>query len=1034
MQTQRFFSQLFARPLLWWMAYAALLAWSLFATWSIPTEVLPRFSYPQISVIAHDPGASAAEMETLVVRPLEGELLALADVVNLRSTMGQGTAQLMARFRRGTNPQVDLQAVYGAIDRARASLPASVAPYAEIMGNAINEVADYAVSIPSAVPPWQVQRAITTRILPALRALPGVQRVEIFGSGEESLWVQPDLAALRQHGVGIDAIATALGSQVVLGPTGRLVLGHQDVLMETRSLPLTAQAVSDIPVSTPQGPVPLRVLARVVRRAQPIHYALELDARPSIALIVFKQPGASTVPVTGAVARTLNDLQNQLPAGVHWQRIYDQGHIVSLIRSDLGRNLLVGGALAIAILFWILSAYPGVWVLAVSIPIALLLGIGGLYSLGHTLNLLTFGALTVAIGLLADDSIIVIEAIFHRWETGSGRVEGVWQGVKDIAAPDISGTLTTVATYLPLIAVTGLAGLFFVPFALAMSLVLLSSLVVSLTLIPLVAKTLASKNSAVKHRTTTDTGPKRLFRQSGARFLEQLRRINGHILDWTIVHPRLSLLGAILLLVISLAAVMLVPANLLPLPNEGVLLDSFTLPPGTSLQQTRAAAAKISAKLREDPAVAHTLARIGSAGTTAYTERSFAGELQLKLKPGVSTSSLDALSAHLARMANTVGVQQSFNTPTLERFGESLSGLPQPFVIELYGDHLPTLRRLSKQVVDQLRNVPGLSDIFNNDAYPVAQLRISPRVSAMRAYGLTPEALFRQLRPALRGDVIAQVPDGNYHLNLYLRLAQAEQLSITQLGRILIRTQQGWTPLRLLAQLKLDVVPNQIRHIDGARALDILATPTGSTGATIKAARQALSNLAFPPGYRVGFTGLDVELEHAAIMLGIAAFVSLLLMLGILMSHFGGIKRALILLLQVPLAFTGGALALALSGVGLNAIALVGFLTLIGISLNHGIVLLHRARQAEQEGLPLEAAVRKAVKIRFRPIVLTTLTAVFGMLPTALGWGIGAAPEQGLAVVILGGVLWSSLLSTNLLPALYIHWHRKNHSQNHHTE
>lgn len=1027
MQPQQFFAQLFARPLLWWMAYAALLAWAVYAALSIPTEVLPAFNYPQISVIAHDAGASSEEMETLVVRPLEGELLGLADVANLRSTMGQGTAQLTARFRRGTNPQVDLQAVYGAIDRARPTMPASVAPYAEIMGNAINEVADYAVSIPPATAPWQVQRAIITRILPALRALPGVQRVEIFGSGEESLWVQPDLTALRKHGIGIDAIATALSSEVVLGPTGRLILGHQNILMETRSLPLKVQDIRNIPVSTQEGPIPLNLLARVVRKAQPVHYALDLDGKPSIGLIVFKQPGASTVPVTDAVARTLNHLKTQLPGGSRWHRIYDQGHIVSLIRSDLGRNVLVGGGLAIVILFWILGAYPGVWVLAVSIPVALLLGIAGLYVSGHTLNLLTFGALTVAIGLLADDGIIVIEAIFHRWEGGLGGADGVWQGLKDIAAPDISGTLTTVATYLPLIAVTGLAGLFFVPFALSMSLVLIGSLVTSLTLIPLVAKNLAPKRLTGKDAVVTGTNqPKQIFLKSGARFLEFLRRVNCRILDWTIVHPRTSLLAATLLLAVSVAALIVVPANLMPLPNEGVLLDGFTLPPGTSLQQTRASVAQISAKLRKDPAVAHTLARIGSAGTTAYTERSFAGELQVRLKPGAGTTSLDAIGARLAREAKMVGIQQSIDTPTLERFGESLSGLPQPFVVELYGDHLSVLRHLSKQVVIGLRNVHGLTDIFNNDAYPVTQLRILPRPSAMRAYGLTPDELYRQLRPALRGDVIAKVPDGNYHLNLYLRLADAEQLSIAQLGRILVRTGQGWTPLHLLAQLKTALVPNQIRHIDGARALDILATPARAVGTIINAARHALSNIAIPVGYRVEFAGLDVELERSAVMLGIAAVVSLLMMLGILVSHFGGIKRALILLLQIPLAFTGGALALALSGVGLNAIALVGFLTLIGISLNHGIVLLHRAREAEQEGLPLESAVRTAVRIRFRPIVLTTLTAVFGMLPTALGWGIGAAPEQGLAVVILGGIIWSSLLSTNLLPALYVHWHRDN--------
>jgi len=417
--------------------------------------------------------------------------------------------------------------------------------------------------------------------------------------------------------------------------------------------------------------------------------------------------------------------------------------------------------------------------------------------------------------------------------------------------------------------------------------------------------------------------------------------------------------------------------------------------------------------------------RIGSAAETAYTERAFAGELQAVLQPSVQTTSLDALSRRLLREARTQGVQQSIDTPTIERFGESLSGLPQPFVIELFGDHLQTLRTLSVEAAKRLRTVAALSDVFNNDAYPVTQLRISPRPAALRAYALTPVELDRQLRPALRGERVAQMPDGDYHLNLFIRLADAERLSIEALGGTLIRTQRGWTPLHLLADLDLETRPNQIRHVDGARALDILATPTGSVGKAIQDARHALDAISMPPGYRIAYTGLDVELERAAVMLGLAAAAALLLMAGILTLHFGGWRVPLLLLLQVPLAFTGAALALALSGIGLNAIALVGFLTLIGISLNHGIVLLHRTRQAERAGLAPELAVREAVRVRFRPIVLTTLTAVLGMLPTALGWGIGAAPEQGLAVVILGGVLWSSILSTNLLPALYLRWQRR---------
>ncbi|MGH8156465.1 MAG: efflux RND transporter permease subunit, partial [Rhodanobacteraceae bacterium] len=517
------------------------------------------------------------------------------------------------------------QAVYSAIDRARADLPANVAPYAEIMGNAVNEVADYAMSLPAAVPPWQAENAIRTHVLPALRSLPGVQRVELFGAGPPTLWIQPNPAALIQHHVGVEALAKAIGNAIVLAPAGRLVLGHQDVLLELRDLPQSARNVLAIPVPTPAGPVPIAALARVVNAPPAVHYGVLLDGRPGLGLVVFKQPGASTLPVDAAVAHTLKALQDQLPRGARWVAIYRQGHLVSLIEGDLARDMLIGGVLAILVLIWLLGRHHGVGVLALSIPTAMVLAIGGLYAFGQSLNLLTLGALTVAVGLLVDDGIIVLEAIQHRWETGTPGWTGVKAGVADIALADITGTLTTIAAYLPLLAIGGLAGLFLRPFALAMSLALLASLLVSLTLIPLV----------LRRRGRVGRVP-----VSGQRFLGWLTRGNERMLDITLRRPGVSVIGAAALFVISLGALLLVPVNFLPLPNEGVLLDSFTLPPGTSLDQTLATADRMSAALKADPAVAHVFARIGSAENTAYTEKSYAGEIQIVLKPGVGTNSL----------------------------------------------------------------------------------------------------------------------------------------------------------------------------------------------------------------------------------------------------------------------------------------------------------------------------------------------------------------------------------------------------------
>ncbi|MGH8295608.1 MAG: efflux RND transporter permease subunit [Steroidobacteraceae bacterium] len=998
------------RPVLWALVLLALVGYAAYAIMHIPTEVLPEFNFPQISVFVHLPGTTASELESLIVYPLEGQILTLPDLRSVRSSMGDGIVEIDVRFRQGTAAEQDLQAVNGAIDRARGELPAAADPLAQIMGNSINEVADYAAQIPTGVSPAEVQRAVSARVAPALRALPGVQFVNVYGAGDEALWIQPDLEALRRYGVSVAAIAAAVRSQVLLEPAGYTTQGHNDVLIEARHLPVHIAQLEAIPVQGPHGPIPLGDLGRVVREAIPTHNAVMLDGRRSVALTVIKQPGAATTSVTSAVQTALRQTASQLPHGVRWIRIYNQGHIVHLIGVDLGRDLLIGMALAVAVLFSVLGAGRGIWVLAFSIPMSLALAIAALYFTGQSLNLMTLGALTVAVGLLADDAIIVLESIYHQWEEGDGHWEGIWSGVRRIVVPDVTGTLTNVSIYVPLLFVGGLVGIFFIPFSLAMIFALLASLLVSLTLIPLGLGFMRARAAAAT--------------SGGRRAVERLRHWNGRLFHLAARRPRLSLAITFCVLALSLAGLVLVPIDFLPLPNEGVLLESFTLPPGSALLDTRAAVVEMTHRLLADPVVAHVYARIGSSAATTYTEPSYAGEMMVALEPGVSVNALDSVGRRIERESKLPGVQLSVDTPTIERLGESLSGLPQPFVIEVFGSQVSELRALAGEVTARLRPIAALSNLFDNDGYPVTQLQIVPRDGALATHGLTPVQLYSQIDPLLNGEVLARVPQGNVPLDLYLRLADAPDLPLGALRRLPIRT-SGWTPLGELARLDLTATPNEIRHIFGARALDILATPAGTPGGAMAAARRALSGLRLPRGYRIAFGGLYAELEREALGLLVAAIAAVALVIGILVLQFEGLLVPAILLLEIPLAITGGTVALMVSGVGLNASGVIGFLTLIGVGLRQSIVLLDRARQNEARGMPLEEAVREAIEVRFRPIVLTAVTAMLGMLPTALGFGQGAAPEQGLAVVILGGFAWSAVRSTNLIPALYLHWRRR---------
>ncbi|OYV48022.1 MAG: hypothetical protein B7Z77_11285, partial [Acidocella sp. 20-58-15] len=429
---------------------------------------------------------------------------------------------------------------------------------------------------------------------------------------------------------------------------------------------------------------------------------------------------------------------------------------------------------------------------------------------------LTFGAIIVALGLVADDAIIVLESIFHRWEAGDGTWPGIWRGVSEIMAPDIIGTLTTMLVFVPLLFTGGLAGLFCVPFALGMIFSLGASLLVSLTLIPLGLGLL----------------PRHTVRPPRARLMGWNRRL----FRLALAYPKRAVLGCVVLLLLSLGAMSLVSVNVLPLPNEGVLLESFTLSPGTSLADTDALMRRLSARLARDPAVEHVLARIGSAADSTYTEPAYAGEITIRLKPGEGGASLDAIASRVQAETQFPSLQTGIDTPTIERLGESLNGLPQPFALDLYGDDLSQMSASAGAIAQRLSHVPGLSNLFNDEGYPETQIRITPRTAALAAAGMTPAELSGQVSALLAGQVVAELPDGAAPLPLYLRLPNPHLLSLTQLRALPVGPGSA-TPLRALADVSLTTSPNQFMHIDGARALEILATPATAPNLAIAQAK-----------------------------------------------------------------------------------------------------------------------------------------------------------------------------------------------------
>jgi len=1007
---ERMIALFIKRPLLLALGLILVLVAGIQGWQRMAVDLLPDLDVPVVNIITHLPGASPQDTELLLTRPIEAVMQGINGVHRVASTSAQGISHISVQFDWGTRVNEARQLVQARLGLLSASLPQGVSPRLEQIGTTLQEVAGYTITSPS--DPVALLNAVRYRLMPRITQMKGVSFVDLLGGEQRAFVVRIKPEALMRLHLRLSDVTAALKATNRISLSGFASDGGREWLVRTDGRILTLEDLRRVAIQTPSltRPLLLGEIASVHEGRAPKHYTVHGGGRPAVALLLRKQPGASAIDVMQSVDRELGHLQALLPAGAKIEKFYDQSEIIKRARSEIATDLGLGAMLVMLVLYLFLGRMRPALVVALTIPTTLLATLAIMQALGLSLNIVTMTALALAIGMIVDDAIIVAENI-ARHASDKPIHRAALDGAVEISGPDISGTLTTLAAFFPLLVVGGMAALFLRPFGWTLGAALLVSLMLSLLMVPVL--TALPWFSAAK---SSDN-------HAGIQSMQRLNSLAGQIMDWGLLHRRLVLLCATGLVLLAVILALFGRVSLLPPLDEGAILVEYIMPPGTALTESNRIGNTLEQIALKQPDVATVYRRTGSPVSGYQIEGVNRGEMMIKLKPLTKRQhSADAMMQQFRTLyAPFSGISFLFHQPTQEKMDESFSGLPALFGVTIFGDNEQTLIKLATQVESMLAGNPAISNIVNNTRVGSNRVTIHLRPEALAQYGLMPDDVMQAVRAAGLGVEATQVVRDQERFPILLRWDGPSMQQPERIGELpLPIANGGWIPLNRVADVESSAVAANITRLNGQRQITLLAEAEGNMLAIARSIQTQLDGMSLPEGYSATVSGqypvlIDTIIEFSLTALAAAGLIYLIMVL-----QFGSWRQPLAILAVVPIALAGGMVAVELFGLGLDVSIGMGALTLIGIAVNNGIVLVDFANRGLAAGLLPAAAWRQAVHVRLRPVLMTALTTIASLLPIAVCIGGASEIFRPFSVMVIGGLLAATASTLMLLPLLLI--------------
>ncbi|HWO56085.1 MAG TPA: efflux RND transporter permease subunit [bacterium] len=998
----------------------ALLAGSLWIL-ETPVDVFPDLTAPSVTVITEGQGYGPEEIEALVTFPLESALNGAPGVRRVRSVSADGISVIWVEFAWGEDVYRARQVVAERVQRA--SLPEELeppqlGPISSIMG----EITFIALTASSdSVSPLALRLIAETTVRRGLLAIPGISQVTPIGGDVREFQIELEPARMIQHGLGVEEVAHALEEASAHPAAGFHIDQGQEYLVRGLARARHVDDLAAAVVRVRDG-VPLRVgdLGTVREGAEPKRGTASYRARPAVILSVQKQPGANTLTLTRAIDETLAALARSLPEGVVIEKEnFRQADFITVAIHNVLVAMRDGAILVVGVLLLFLGNLRSTLISAVALPLSLVAGMLTLAWFGLSINTMTLGGLTIAIGALVDDAIIDVENVVRRLrenrtlpETARrGAIEVIYAASSEVRGAIFFATLIIGLVFVPLFFLPGMEGRLLRPLGIAYVTALAASLVVSLTVTPVLCYyLLRDAKSLGKDEPPLMRGLKRLY----ARTLDVALRRRGWVIGATV-----AMLAAALALVPSLGR------SFLPPFNEGSLTVAIVSVPGITLAESDAIGQQIESALLGFPEVVSTSRRTGRAEKDEHVQGVNASEMEVVLRPGRRKEEL--LAAMRAAVATIPGANVSFGQPISHRIDHMISGSKSNLAVKIFGPDLSVLRGLAAQAEATLAGIPGLVDLSNTEQASIPRLMIAYDRAAMARHGLSAADLSQTIEALYQGTEAGEIVEDGIASRVVVRYPERLRAERERLGDLPVVTPAGHT-IRLadVARVQFDLGPSLVRRENVQRVAMLTANIEGADLAgTVERARAAIdADIALPPGYHIRFGGQFEEAAKSVRNLLALAALILVAIYAILYRAFGHHRHTLIVLVNLPLALIGGIVAVAMGAQTLSVATLVGFITLFGIATRNGVLLVtHYQHLMRDEGMALAEAVRTGSLQRLGPVFMTALSAGLALIPLVIAGGQpGNEIQSPMGQVILGGLLTSTFLNMVLVPVLFVRW------------
>ncbi|WP_425155080.1 efflux RND transporter permease subunit [Candidatus Palauibacter sp.] len=987
---------------------------------NLPVDVFPDLTAPTVTVLTDAHGLAPEEVESLITFPIETAVNGAAGVRRVRSSSAHGISIVWVDFDWGTDILRARQIVNERLQLAAGQLPEDasapvLAPVSSIMG----EILLVGMSAPPAqlmaarsLADWTVRRR--------LLAVPGVSQVIPIGGEVRQYQVLVHPERLLAYGVGLDQVLEAAAASNRNASGGVYRSGGREILIRGIGRARDLEEIGLAVVAVRDGvPVLLEDIADMRIGPAVRLGTASVNAEPAVILSIQKQPDANTLELTERIDAELDALEADLPAGVAFERtIFRQADFISLALKNVTTALRDGALLVVAILLLFLWDARTTAISVLAIPLSLGLAILALRLLGGTINTMTLGGMAIAIGALVDDAIIVVENVHRRLredrrlpaEQRQSPFELIRRAARQIRDPILDATVIISIVFVPLFFLSGVEGRMLRPLGLAYIVSILSSLLVAVTVTPALCHILLPDDRA-------------LDRKREPWLMRRIEQAYRPLLDWALRRSGPVLVGAVVLLAGTLAVFPLLGRSFLPEFQEGALTVSVVSPPGTSLQESDAIGTRVERQLLAHPVVVSTSRRTGRADLDEHAQGANASEIDVPLD--LSEHELaDVMAALRDDLAGLPGTNVTIGQPIGHRIDHMLSGTRAAIAVNLFGPDLQRLRELAGEIETVATSVAGLVDIAVERQAEIPQLQIRADRRAMARYGVTPGAMAAAVDVAFQGEEVSLIREGDRAFDLVVRYADEHRTNPEAIGGALMTTPAGATvPLSQLASIEPARGPNTISRENVQRKIVVSANVAGRDvgGAAEELQARVGAEVALPPAYHVEYGGQFESGQEATRRITILSLFSIAAIFLIMFRTFRSARIAALLMVNLPLALAGGVLAVFLIGGTVNIATLVGFITLFGIAVRNGILLVSRYQDLRGDGHALIESIRRGSMERLSPILMTASTAGLALIPLALSLGEpGKEIQAPLAVVVLGGLLTSTTLNMVVVPALFL--------------